>query len=385
VLHLAVPRSHLAELHDVVRTSHRARTVCAIQNSDHRTLYSGTRWFLDGQVELDSTAAVTRSATCSLLDPDGRAGLDSTAPLDGALGLDRYLHLRREYWLPHAQEWVSVPMFTGPISGVTRSGPVIDVEAQGKELLALQPAWAPKTWRKGARRIDIIEELMRDRAGEWAFHLPKGWGARIGRDWSIVRRVGDEQHTIWARAQVQAKSLGDKQLFYDARGILRARTQPVKPVWEIREEDLADRPTVSERTSEVVNTVVFTGGVPKGGKSPVTATASLPWSHPWSPSALGRRGVGRYLPVAVEDSSVVTQKDADAAAQRALKVHERGSVELSATALPIPWLEPRDLLTVPVAGVPTLTRLHKATYSLTGDLMSIGHLRTYRPRRRSRR
>ena len=385
MLHIGAPRAHLAELFDVVRGSHRARTVCSIQNSDHRTLYSGRRWFLDGQVEIDSTAAVTRSATASLLDPDGRAGLDSSAPLDGALGFDRYLHLRREYWLPYAQEWISVPVFTGPISGVTRSGPSISVEAQGKELLAMETAWTPRTWRKGTKRIVIIEELMRERAGEWAFALPQGWGARIGRDWSVMRRPGEDAHTIWARAQTQARSLGDKQLFYDARGILRARTQPVKPVWQIRAEDLSDAPQVSERTSDIVNTVIVTGGVPSGGKTPITATAELDWNHPWSPSSLGRRGVGRRIISQSEDSSLVTQKDAEAAAKRALKVHERGSVELTATALPVLWLEPRDLITVDVAGKPVPMRLHKATFPLSGDLMSIGHLRTYRPRRRSRR
>lgn len=385
MLHLAIPRTQLAELHDVVRGSHRARSVAAVMNSDHRTLYSGRRWLLDGQVEIDSTAAVTRSAACTLLDPDGRAGLDSAAPLDGSIGLDRYLHLRREYWLPYAQAWVSVPLFTGPVSGVTRSGPAIEVEAQGKELLALQPAWTPRTWTKGTRRVDIIEELMRERAGEWAFALPQGWNAQIGRDWSVVRRVGDEQHTIWARAQVQAKSLGDKQVFYDARGVLRGRSQPVKSVWRIRQEDLAGELTVSERTSDVVNAVVMTGGVPKGGKAPVTATAELDPSHPWSPSSLGRRGVGRRIPVAFEDSSLVTQKDADAAAERHLKVQERGSVELTATTLPVPWLEPRDLITVEVAGEPTLMRVHKATLPLSGDLMSVGSLRTYRPRKRGRR
>jgi len=369
----------------VVRGSHRAHSVAAVMNSDHRTLFSARKWLLDGQVEFDSSASVTRSAACTLLDPDGRAGLDSAAPLDGAIGLDRYLHLRRNYWLPYAQTWVSVPLFTGPVSGVTRTGPVISVEAQGKELLALQPAWTPRTWPKGSRRVDIIEELMRERAGEWAFALPQGWGATIGRDWSVVRRIGDDAHTVWARAQVQAKSLGDKQVFYDARGVLRGRSQPVKPVWRIRQEDLDGEPTVSERSNEIVNAVVMTGGVPKGGKTPITATAELDVKHPWSPALLGRRGVGRRLPVAFEDSSLVTQKDADAAAARHLKVMERGSVEMTATTMPVPWLEPHDLISVEVGGDPTLVRLHKATIPLTGDLMSVGSLRTFRPMRRGRR
>lgn len=380
MLHISAPRTHLAELHDVIRGSYRARTRCAIMSSDHRVLVESSRWVVDGQVEIDSTAVVTRTAAVKLLDPDGRAGLDSNAPLDGSIGLDRFVQLRRDIWLPHAKEWISIPLFTGPVTAVSRNAEEISIEAQGKEVLALQPAWRPKTWKAGTRRVDVIEELMRTRAGEFAFSMPPGWGARLGRDWSVVRRIGDDQHTVWARAQVQAKSLGG-QLFYDARGILRLRRKPVKPLWHVEARDMVETPVVSEMSSGSVNVVVVTGGVPKGGKTPVVVEVPLPASHPLSPQSLGRRGVGRRIPEEIEDSSLVTEKAATLAGERHLKTYEMGSVEMTATMLPVHFLEPQDLMTVDMNGTAISTRLHRATFPLNGDMMSFGYVKTYRPKK----
>ena len=380
MLHLPLTRPQLAELHEVIRGSHRARSRAAILTTDHRVLVDRRSWLLDGQVEVDVTAEVTRSAACTLLDPDARSGLDTEAPLDGSIALNRFLQLRRDIWLPHAEMWASIPLFTGPITGVTRAGPVIDIEAQGKELLALQPIWTPITYKKGTRRVEIIEDLMRRRAGEFTFAIPPGWTARrTGSDWNLVRRIGDEAHTVWARAQTQARLLG-ADMFYDARGTLRARTRSTTASWAVRAEDMAGPPTASETTSEIKNVVVVTGGTPEGGKKPITAERALPDAHPWSPVRLGRRGVGRRIPEHVEDSGLVTQKAANDLAKATLKRFEVGQVEMTVSMLPVYWLEPWDLITIDIDGVPHRTRAHKMTWSLSGDLMSFGHLRNYNPK-----
>lgn len=383
MLHLAIPESQRAELNHVLKGGNGTidgRGRVQVTNSDHRVISDLSGWLLDGQVEWDTLADVERTSTCTILDPDGRAGLDSAAATESNVRIDRYLRMYRQIWLPHHEEWVSIPVFTGPISGVQRNGDTITVEGQGKESLAMQPLWRPMSWGKTTRRVQVIEDLMRYGAGEWAFHMPPGWSTPLGRTYSVPRVIGDEDYTVWAQAKKQAKALGG-QLYYDARGILRLRNRHVRTVWSFDERQLEGKPTVTERTSDIVNVVVVTGGVPKGGKSPVTAMASLPTEHPWSFSTLGRRNVGRRYVEEVEDSSIVTQSEAGRVAKRRIREHATSAWEMQFNVLPVPMLEPGDLYRVDAYDVAQTSGLHKATISLTGDLMSAGSIRTYRPRR----
>ena len=384
MLHLAIPASQRAELDHVLGGGSgriEARGGAQILNSDHRVISDLSQWLVDGQVEWDTTALVQRTATATILDPDGRAGLDSVRVTDASVRLDRYLRLRRDVWLPSAREWVSIPLFTGPLSGVERDGHTITVAAQGKEAIALQPFWQPLSWGKSTPRVQVIEDMMRRGAGEWAFSMPPGWRTPLGKTKSVARVIGDDQFTVWQQAKWQAKALA-ADLFYDARGVLRLRRRPVLPAWRFTEDDVTGRPRVSERTRDIINVVAVTGGVPKGGSRPVTAIRPLPVDHPWSPAALGRRGVGRRRIEEITDDTLVTKSAAVAAADRRLREHETSTVDMTFDALPVPMLEPNDLYRVDAYDVATTARIHKATIPVTGGLMTVGSVRVYRPRRR---
>ena len=278
-----------------------------------------------------------------------------------------------------------MPLFTGPISGVERSGDTITVAAQGKESLALGPVWTPLSWSKTTRRVQVIEDLMAKGAGEWAFNLPPGWRQQIGKTKSVPRVIGDEQFTPWQQSLWMAASLG-AQLFYDARGVLRLRKRPVQSAWTFTGAEIAGRVQVQERTKDVINQVIVTGGIPKGGKKPITVSQSLPDAHPWSPWALGRRGVPRRLIEEIEDENLVTRKAAVATAKRRLREHETTAADLTFDALPMPLLEPHDLYRVDAGDVAQSSRFTRGTIPVHGDLMSVGAVRVYRPtRRRSRR
>lgn len=384
MLHLAIPAAHRAELDHVLRGGNgriEARGRAQILTPDHRVISDLSQWLIDGQVEWDTTAEVQRTATATILDPDARAGLDSVKVTNTSVRLDRYLRLRRDIWLPAAREWVSIPLFTGPLSGVERDGHTITVAAQGKEVLAMQPFWQPLSWGKSTPRVQVIEDMMRRGAGEWAFSMPPAWRTPLGKAKSVARVIGDDQFTVWQQAKWQAAALA-ADLFYDARGVLRLRRRPVLPAWRFTEDDVTGRPRVSERTRDIINVVAVTGGVPRGGRRPVTAIRPLPADHPWSPAALGRRGVGRRMVEEITDDTLVTKSAAVAAAERRLREYATSTVDMTFDALPVPMIEPSDLYRVDAYDVATTARIHKATIPVTGGLMTVGSVRVYRPRRR---
>ena len=70
----------------------------------------------------------------------------------------------------------------------------------------------------------------------------------------------------------------------------------------------------------------------------------------------------------------------NAVAARMIRAQQTGSLEVKATALPVPMVEEWDLLAIRASGL-SRTRLHKATIPLVDGLMDIGSIRSYTPRR----
>lgn len=383
MLHLPITRAQRAELIHVLRGNNgtvRGRGRALVLDYRHRGVTDLSDWLLDGQVEWDTTATPERTAAATILDPEGRAGLDGTVVGGTSARLDRYLNLRRDIWLPQSVTWASVPLFTGPLSEVTRDGDTISLAGTGKETLALGPLMTPRTWRKGTPRRQVITDLL-TAAGEQALDIPDSFTARLGKDLTVNRVYGDDRKTIWAHAQNQARAMG-LQLFYDARGVARLRRRPVRAVWAFRADSIAGTPTATEQSRDITNTVAVVGGIPKGGRTPVALRRSLPDGHPWSPIAMGRNGVPRHLVEKVEDSEIVTVKAAEEIAERRLRELEVTASSVQFQALPMPLLEPDDMYRVDAADVATAGRVGKATVSVVGDLMSVGSVRVYRPRRR---
>lgn len=384
----------MAEFQHVVRGGN-GRVTCRgraqILDSDHHAMVSDlSGWLVDGQVEWDVTGegdkGPSRTATCTVLDPDGRAGLDTGGWYgdSGTYRVDRFLRLRRDYWLPTHETWASVPLFTGPISGVSRSGDTITISGEGKEALALGPLWTGMQWGKATRKVQVIEDLMREGAGEIFFHMPAGWSQVVGKAKTVPRVLDDWQFTPWQQSLWMAKSLG-AQLFYDGRGILRLRKRPVAPLWTFNDGEVAGRPQVSEQTRDIVNTAVVEGGVAKGARKPVYVSRSLPSAHPWSPQSLGRNGVPRRIVEVISDDQITTTAAATSTAERRLRELETTAVDMTVDVLPMPTLEPDDLYAVATEAVTARARASKATISVVGDLMSLGAVRVYRPSRARRR
>jgi hypothetical protein len=276
--------------------------------------------------------------------------------------------------------WVDIPVFTGPVSKMDRTDDVVSLEAQGKEALAMGAGWTPMTFKRGYNKVEVIEEVMRKRAGETKFSLVER-NARLPRDLSLGR-----MSVPWQVARSVARSM-DLQLFYDGRGTLRLRKIPAKPSFLINSGDggvITSDPQIAYTSENLVNLVWVKGGVPKGGRQAVSHWRAAPRSHPLSPQRLGRNGVPRYLVEVIDNDSIRTLKEAKALAATRLESRLLQHVDVAVDTLPLPHLEPMDMLRVSTSEFAMSFRLRQASIPLTSaGQMSLGYLKRVSINRRN--
>lgn len=338
---------------------------------EHRYISTVSNRLIDGQVNIDATASITRSATLSLLDPERTLGLDSDNPADGQAYLDRMVRIIYSVWV--VDDWVDVPVFVGPIVRIQRSEDTVEIEAQGKEHLAQRPSFKTRTWKKGLTRIGVIRGVMEELTGEDRFLLPTSWPAKTAENVVVNPKYQPWSYVIKLTNSMKAK------VFYDGRGNLRVRKNPTRVAWTFRDGDggsILTQPEVSYSGDEITNTVQISGGIPKGAKKKVTAKAFIPRWHPLSPHRLGRNGAPRYLPESIEDDTIKSTKDAEKAANRRIKEIMVETAEVTFDSLVIPHLEENDLVRAEYNGQSVSFRLTKMTIALShSGVSSIGYLR----------
>jgi hypothetical protein len=333
---------------------------------------------LDGQVNIDATAEVTRSATLTLLDRDHSLHFDSNSPADGALYADRMLRVWYDVRSPGGS-WIEVPLITGPVSRFTRDGSKVNVEIQGKESLARGVAWRTKTYRKGATKVDVIEDVMR-KEGERHFSLAR----------ATAKLPGDKSLTVdtipWEFVKALAASMG-LQLFYDGFGRLVLRRPPGTSLWTFASGDggsILTAPRVTFSIDAVKNAVRVVGTKPKGAKAKVRATAVAPRNHPLSPFRLGRNGEGRYLAEFIDDTSIGSDAEAGRVARGRLDALLMQAVDVEFDSLVIPHLDAGDVVTVKTDDFTMQTRLDRFTIPLlAAGTMPVGYNRRVTPRKRT--
>jgi hypothetical protein len=335
-----------------------------------------TDQLLSGQVNIDNTAAVTRSCTLSILDVRRSLHFDSNAPTNGALYVDRAIKV--VYWVKAAgaTDWVDIPVFYGPITSMDRTNEVVNIEAQGKEVLAQGAAWKVKTYKRGAYRVDVIRSILQDLTGEdpRKISLPDR-GAKlpanlsIGRasiPWRVARRVGHGMNA---------------QLFYDGRGVARLRTRPTAAQFTFKSGDngsVLSAPQVTYTTENLKN-IVWVRGF-----GTLSVSKAAPRSHPLSPWNLGRNGVPRYLLDAVTDTTIRTRAEATKVANTRLHDALLESIEVSFDAMTIPYLEPEDMVRVTTEDFSHTFRLHQMSIPLVvGGNMTIGYLTNRSPNKKA--
>lgn len=377
--------AQLRAFHAALATDHEIQVTVSIQDLAGGSLADVSDRLLDGQVNVDATAEVTRTCTLTLLDPDRALPFDSTAPSDAALYLDRMIHV--VYGVLVNGSWVRVPVFTGPVTKLSRSDATVNVEAQGKEALAMGAIWFPITFPKGYPKMTALSRLLRDHAGETEFSFPPST-AKLSGPLSVPR-----SGRPWDYAQRIARSM-NRQLWYSGDGVCRMRTVPATAIYTFNDSTITSRPQISYTTDDLANIVQVTGAQPRGpatvkggteaAMAAPTAVAVAPASHPLSPFHLGRNGKSRYLLKLVEDDTIVTLDEARALAAHDLTVALQQAVDASFEAYPVPHLDPLDVCNLSSTSASTTFAVQQFSLPLVaGPSMTVGFLRNLavKPRR----
>jgi hypothetical protein len=366
-------------LRDDLRTHHSIRITLTVLDTEMNPVGAPlTNALLDGSVNVDLGGEVTRSCTLTLYDPDEQLDFDSNSPADGALYADRMMRVHYGVRVPGGS-WVDVPVFTGPVVKFSRDGMKVNVECQGKEALAMGNAMRVETYKKNARIVDVIEDVMRNE-GERNFAFISKAG-RLSGDVALVHET-----VPWAFARQRAASLGC-HLYYDGNGRLRLREYPGTATWTFTEGtggDILTPPVVEFSIDGVRNAVRVTGKKPKGkGKNAddgkekkIVVTVVADSTHPLSPARLGRNGQGRYLVDFFEDDHIGSEAEARRVGKQRLASLLQSFIDVKFDSLVIPHLDAGDIIGVKTSRFSMTARLNAFSIPLTaGGAMSVGYNR----------
>jgi hypothetical protein len=369
VIPLGLSAAAHADLHTTLRATHSINITVQIMDLNGAILGDVSGRLLSGQVNIDRSADITRSCTLSLLDPRRSLNFDSDSPDDGALYVDRMV--RVIYSVKVGTDWVDIPVFTGPISKVDRTDDVVNVEAQGKEALAMGQAWRTRTFKRGALRVNVVRDILEDLAGETRFSFPDH-SARLAKDFSIGR-----ENVPWNMARAMAASMA-MQLFYDGRGVARLRRLPASSSYNFSHGDngsVVTAPQITYSLEDLKNIILVKGA----GK--ISEAVAAPYTHPLSPQRLGRKKadgtlVPRYYLEVIEDTAIRTRSEARQVGRDRLNDALLAAVDVAFDSLPIPHIEPGDLMRLVTDEFATTFRLNSASIPLVvGEPMSVGYLR----------
>lgn len=396
--------------------THALRIDVDILNIDGNVLHKLNPLLDDGQVNIDVAGEVSRSASLTLIDPDHSLSFDSGSAADGALFMDRMVrvaYIVRCNDLPADDRWVRVPVFTGPIVQLNRSGDTVQIECHGKEVFTNCHAWRPRTFRKGGEKANVIRSILGDYGGETAFDFPER-SEKLPKALSIGR-----QDNPWAIAKRLAESMS-MRLFYDGRGVacLRRRGNNAFTFRDGNGGSVMSQLQVGYSIESVRNVVLVKGGVLKGTRKKLDpipdkpgtpkdesqsvseqldkiqglqAWAVAPHGHPLSPAALGPGASERVYLHVIENDKINRKRQAEKVANDALDALLEQTVSVAFDSMPIPHLDPWDRVKVSTAHGSFAFVMHQWSLPLkvaqAGDdrspnLMSVGYTRSVsRPRR----
>lgn len=328
-----------------------------------------------GQVNIDTDADVTRSATLSFLDPGHALQFSPDSPADGAVYFNNMVQVRVTVYVEALASTVHCDVFTGPITKFDRTAELVSIEAQGIETLGLTGC-PTITIRKGHNAVDAIHDILAQRVGETRFSFPSGISRKLN---TTVHASWDDDHVPWKVCKGIAATLG-MQLFYDGAGVCRLRDLPGSSAYRFKTGaggNITAPLAVSHDKSELRNQVVVTGKVTGKKKNhpgvPHVGTANLPNWHPASSLSLARNGQRHYLREAISDDRIVSTSVARSRASNQLARYDRLTFGSTFNALPVFPLDELDLVTIDTDEYQSRERVRQLSFPITGGDMTVGY------------
>lgn len=369
MLSLGLSAQQQQAFHAALASTHSIKIRVQVLDLEHKALADISNQLIGGQVDVDRIATPSRTATLSLSDPEHAIGFDSATPDKAALFLNRMIRIIYAVNAPGLSDWVSVPIFTGPVTSVSRDGEVLQVTAGGKELLAMGVSWTTESWPAGESKAFASRSILH-LAGERHFDY-MALSERLGSPVSL----GPES-IPWSTA-VSVVLGGNRHMFYDSRGVARLRLYPSATQFTFRTGTggtITSSPRIDYDVENVKNAVIVKGPIPKGAKTPIRVTMQALPNHPLSPGKLGRHGRPRYLAEVIENDALRSVAEAKNYAQATLNGLLSASTNVEFESLVIPHLEPGDMVRVQTDDFALTTRVETFTIPLTAEeTMSVGY------------
>lgn len=378
VNHLGLTAAERRTFEQTLRSSHDIEVDVDVLDLDLQLLSSVTAKVLDGQVQVDRHGfgehhGPQRRITLSLFDPTFGLKFDSPSLRDGTVYYDRLVRVHYNVRVPELQDWINVPVFTGPPWKLQRDEAEVYIEADDASVLGFGELWQTLHIKKGTPKVEAAKRILR-RVGFTHFRFPDR-KAKLAHPVSIGRRGH-----AWAWAARILASM-DLHLYIDGRGVPAARQLPEHPAWTFnpgQNGEIIDPVARSTDREGFYNVVKVVGRRPKGAKHRVSYTAYPHRSHPHSPWSLARdNGDKPYFKVkTIHNDHFRTDHECERKARRVLRDVIRAKEELTASIVPWPHAEQGDMVRFrTLGGGVTTDRLDTFTLPLTvtgGQPMTIG-------------
>lgn len=350
-------------LRSTLTKPHRMRVTVEATKLDGTPAADLTPYVDGGQIDVDATQDVTRALTLTLHDEGGDLPFDTDHPAETALFLDRMVRVRWHVLV--GDEWRTVPVFRGPVNQLSRDGDVVSLGAQGGEAMLLGAAWQPMTLHKGMLKTDAIKRILREGNPAYRYpwidvpdlsaKLPKAIGvARDDRPWKVAAKI--------------ARSMG-RQLFCDGNGTVRLRKPLNRSVFKFSGSHVTTPPKVAI-SDRAVNAVRVEGDPSRK----LVAWITAPPTHVLAPHRIGRY----LLPdgKVIRNDALKTDVEVGEVAIDALRDGLRQGVDATFDAIPVPLLDPLDLIHVETGDGSVEFRLKQFSLPLVvGDSMTVGYTR----------